>query len=218
MAISIGVSDKMADHGCKVCRVLDERGMERYESRLVDQWQDEGSQRKGYRQLATWLNVTTLRREMDQAGLSTLGDEAGSKYERLTGDDETVAAEVRNSLRTKGVPIDDVESDFVSYGVVRKHLKECLGEDREFESGDWEADAIDIACEHAKTKIEDAVGSLLRKGEIGAVGDVTVHLDVELECEATHARVDLDRAIRRGYVSRPSDGVGDEATEKRHQD
>jgi hypothetical protein len=211
----------MADYGCKVCRVLDERGMERYESRLVEQWQEEGSQRKGYRQLATWLNVTTLRREMDQAGLSTLGDEARSKYERLTGDDETVAAEVRNSLRTRGVPVDAVEDDFVSYGVVRKHLKECLGEDRAFEGGDWEADAIDIARDHAQSKVEAAVGSLVRKGDIEAVGDVAVHVDVELECTETHVRVPLDRALRRGYVSEPNDGVAEDGTERAesgHQD
>lgn len=203
----------MDEYGCKVCRVLDERDMERYESQLVDQWQADRPQRKGYRQLAEWLNVTVLRREMDRAGLSTLGDEATSKYERLRGDDETVAAEVRNDLRTAGIPIDEVESDFVSYGVVRTHLKECLGEDQEFESGDWEADAIDIARDHAARKVREAVESLQHKGEIDAVGDLTVHVDVELECESTHVRIPVDRAIRRGYVSRPTDESGADRTE-----
>jgi len=199
----------MDEHGCKVCRVLNERNMERYESQLVERWQDDGAQRMGYRKLAKWLNVTILRREMDRAGLSTLGNEATSKYERLRGDDETVAAEVRNDLRTAGVPVDDVESDFVSYGVVRTHLKECLGEDREFESRDWESDAIEIARDHGREKIGEAVGALQRKGNLDAVGEITIHVDVELECEATHVRVPVDRAIRRGYVSRPDEEASD---------
>jgi hypothetical protein len=206
---SVEYGNGMDEYGCKVCRVLDERNMQRYGSQLVERWQDDRPQRMGYRKLATWLNVTILRREMDRAGFSTLGNEAISKYERLRGDDETVAAEVRNDLRTAGVPIDDLESYFVSYGVVRTHLKECLGEDREFESRDWESDAIEIACDHAGEKIGEAVGGLQRKGKLDAVGEITIHVDVELECETTHARVPVDRAIRRGYVSRPDDKGSD---------
>lgn len=202
----------MGEFGCKVCRVLDKRDMGRYESQLVEQWQSDGPQRKGYRRLAEWLNVTMLRREMDRAGLSTLGNEAASKYERLEGNDETVAAEVRNDLRNAGVPIDGLESDFVSYGVVRTHLKDCLGEDREFESSDWERQAIEIATEHATDRVTDAVRSLQSKGEIQSVGDLSIHVSVELEDESTHAKVPLDRALRRGYVSQP-DGLDTDSGE-----
>jgi len=73
----------MSEYGCKVCRVLDEYDMERYEEQLLEQWQADSSQRKGYRKLSEWFNTLMLRREMDRAGLSTLGDEAESKYERL---------------------------------------------------------------------------------------------------------------------------------------
>jgi len=83
----------MSEYGCKVCRVLDEYDMERYEEQLLEQWQADSSQRKGYRKLSEWFNTLMLRREMDRAGLSTLGDEAESKYERLQSD-EAIAAEV----------------------------------------------------------------------------------------------------------------------------
>ena len=193
----------MSAHGCKVCRVLDEREMELYERRLVEQWQAEGSQRKGYRQLATWLNELLLRREMDRAGLSTLGDEAESKYERLSSGDETVAAEVRDTLRNSGVDIDSLEDDFVSYGVVRTHLLECLGEeyDPTPSATDWETTSIEIARSHAEEKVTEAVRSLVNKGELTAVGDITAHVTVEVECDESHVRVPLERALRRGYVS-----------------
>ena len=194
---------KMTDKTCKVCRVLAEREMGEYESQMVAHWKGEIGQRKGYRQLAEWFNVTLLRREMDKAGLSTLGNEAESKYERLN-DERTVAEEVRMDLRRAGLPIDDLESDFVSYGVIRTHLTECLGEEYEHESGDWEQEAIDRASSHAHQKISEAVQAALSKGKLTAAGEVTVSISVELECEETQVRIPVDRAMRRGYVSKPA--------------
>lgn len=191
----------MSDHGCKVCRVLDEYGMEGYENRLLEQWQADPPQRKGYRRLAEWFNTLMLRREMDRAGLSTLGDEAESKYERLRSD-EPIAEEVATELENKGVPIDRLRDDFVSYGVIRTHLKECLDSDVELSSGEWERDAIEISRNHATTKITEAVRSLRNKGQLAAGGDVSVSVSVELECENCHASVPVDRAIRREYVCR----------------
>jgi len=191
----------MSKYGCKVCRILDEYGMERYEEQLLEQWQADPPQRKGYRQLAEWFNTLMLRREMDRAGLSTLGDEAESKYERLRAD-ETIAEEVATELANAGVPIERLRNDFVSYGVIRTHLKECLDSDVELASGEWEQDAIEIARDHADTKISEAVRSLRNKGQLTAGGDVAVSITAELECENCHARVPADRAIRRGYVCR----------------
>jgi hypothetical protein len=191
----------MSEHGCKVCRVLDERDMTQYKERLINQWQADKPQRKGYRQLAEWLNVMMLRREMDHAGLSTLGNEPESKYERLRNDDETVSAEVRTNLRNEGIDVDELDADFVSYGVVRTHLKQCLGLNRAVESTEWERDAIEYTRDHATGKLEDAVRSLVNKGELAACGDVDVHVTLEVECDGCHSRVPVDRAIRRGYVS-----------------
>lgn len=195
----------MSEYGCKVCRVLDERDMERYEDRLVDQWQANKPQRKGYRQLTGWLNTMMLRREMDRAGLSTLGNEPESKYERLHDDDETVAAEVRTDLRNEGIDVEKLDADFVSYGVVRTHIKECLGLDRDVESTDWEKDAIEYTREHATGKLENAVRSLVGKGKLSACGDIDVHVTLEVECEGCHSRVPVDRALRRGYVSQQAE-------------
>ncbi len=191
----------MSEYGCKVCRVLDERDMGRYEDRLIDQWQADSPQRKGYRQLTEWLNTMMLRREMDRAGLSTLGNEPESKYERLRDGDETVAAEVRTDLRNEGIDVDELDADFVSYGVVRTHLKDCLDLDRDVEPTDWEQDAIEYTRKHATGKLEDAVRSLINKGKVSACGEVDVHVTLEVECEGCHSRVPVDRALRRGYVS-----------------
>lgn len=194
----------MSEYGCKVCRILNEYGMERYEEQLLEQWQADGAQRKGYRQLAEWFNTLMLRREMDRAGLSTIGDEAESKYERLRSD-EVVAEEVASELKSAGIPIERLRNDFVSYGVIRTHLKDCLEADIDLSSGDWERDAIEITTDHATTKIKESVRSLRNKGRLSAGGNVTVSVTAELECESCHARVPVDRAIRREYVCRCDD-------------
>lgn len=189
-----------SEYGCKVCRVLGERDIEEYDDRMLSQWQGDGSQRKGYRQLAEWLNVTLLRREMDKAGLTTLGEEANSKYQRLQSD-ESSAGDVANMLEREGIDVDRLRDDFVSYGVVRTHITECLGAeyDQPAESN-WEREAIDIARDRAEEKVREAVGSLVNKDRIETSTDLEVHVGVEVECENCQSRVPVGRAIRRGHV------------------
>lgn len=193
----------MTTYGCKVCRILDQYSLTGYEDRLIDHWTANADQRKGYRALADWLNVTLLRNAMDRAGLQTLGNEAESKYNRLQADD-AIAAEVRNVLHEEGVPIETLESDFVSYGVVRTHLTECLDIERSQEetttASDWEDDALEIATDRLATKAREAVSSLSTKGRLDAGGPLAVHATVEVECESCRTRVPVDRALRRGYV------------------
>lgn len=185
-------------YGCKVCRVLDERGLEHYDERLLDEWR--GDDRKGYRQLARWLNVTLLRREMDRAGLSTLGDEAESKYDRLQMDNAT-ADEVRNILQREGIAIEELRKDFVSYGVIRTHITDCLGAEYEpEEASEWEREAIEVTRSHAHDKIKSAVRSLVNKGKLSAGPEVTLHLGIEVECEECQTRIPLRRAQRRGAI------------------
>ena len=188
----------MSRDGCKVCRILSDRDMEQYEGRLVDQWQADAPQRKGYRQLAKWLNTTMLRREMDRAGLSTLGEEARSKYDRLTTD-TSVAEEVATDLSGAGIDVDSLRKDFVSYGVIRTHLQNCLDLEYTMEGGDWEAEAIEMARSYAVEKVSEAVRSLQNKGDLEG-SNISIDVDVTLECESCHAAVPVDRALRREYV------------------
>lgn len=188
------------EYGCKVCRVLDERRLEKYDDRLVEQWKGDGKPRKGYRRLARWLNVTLLRREMDMVGLSTLGNEAESKYDRLVEDDAN-AVELERVLEREGIDVDRLRDDFVAYGVVRKHLKECLGaEYREPDSSEWQQQAIEIATDHARSRVSDAVSSLQSRGDIEAGGTLNVEVTAEVECTDCRSKVPLQRALRRGYV------------------
>lgn len=184
------------EYGCKVCRVLAERGLDDYERRLLAQWHGEGGDRKGYRQLARWLNLSLLRREMEAAGLPTLGGEPASKYDRLRNDDDR-ASEVATLLEREGIDVGRLRSDFVSYGVVRTHIVDCLDEEYEpAPRSGWETETIEIARDHAATKIGEAVSALAGKDEIGVGDDVTVTLDVEIECEECGVCLPLGPLVR----------------------
>lgn len=192
--------DDRSTYHCKVCRVIDERHITNGDDRLLTRWHGDGTQRMGYRKLARWLNVTMLRQEMDQVGITTLGGEAESKYDRLRGNNPTVAVEIRETLEAEGINMEQLESDFVSYGVIRTHIKECLGGDREETSSDWERESIEIARDLATKKTTEAVTSLLNKGTLESSGDISVDLAIALECELCHARIPLERSLRRGYI------------------
>jgi DNA-binding transcriptional ArsR family regulator len=182
--------------------VLSEWEMEGYEPRMLEEWKGERGARKGYRTLAREIDIRLLRREMDRAGVTTLADEAESRYDRLTGDDETVARETRELLRNEGVPIDALESDFVSYATVRTHLRECLDAEYEAEpsSGRWVEESIRIAKGTAQSKVEEAVKALVNRDDLEAGGNVDVEIDVMVTCTACQSRIPIDRAIRRGAV------------------
>lgn len=201
-AIDLHRVQPMSSHGCKVCRVLSERDLTTYDTQLLAQWQGENGPRKGYRTLAEQLNIRLLQREMDRAGLPTIGGETESKYQRLTGDDSTTAAAVREMFRHEGVPIDEIEHDFVSYGVLRTHITECLGGEYTApeSDSDWETDAITIAQRTAKTKATEAIRALTNKGKLASVSEPVVDVDIIVECPECQSRISADKALRRGFV------------------
>ena len=188
----------MTDYGCKVCRVLDERGLNRLDEELVARWHGESSERMGYRRLADWLNTTLLRREMERAGVPTGGDEARSRYERLRGDDDTADA-VGDLLRREGVTVDSVREDFVSYSVVRTHLRDCLEEEREpSPPADWEVDRIAELEAYATAEAADAIRSLVNKGTLSAGGEVEPAVSIRVTCSSCGATVTVEEALSAG--------------------
>jgi len=189
----------MTDHGCKVCRVLDVRGLTPLDEELVARWQGDADDRMGYRRLADWLNVALLRQEMERVGLPGGGGEARSRYERLSSDDEGTAEAVAELLRREGVAVDDLRDDFVSYSVVRTHLRECLEEHREpSPPSDWEADRLEQLTAYATAEAAEAVRSLVNKGKLAAGGDVESEVTIRVGGSDCGAAVPVDDAIAAG--------------------
>lgn len=189
----------MIDYGCKVCRVLDERELDHLDAELVARWHGEDGERMGYRRLADWLNTALLRTEMEIVGMPTEAGEARSRYERLTDDDR--GGEMRELLRRGGVAVDDLLDDFVSYSVVRTHLTDCLGEERDPEpAGAWEAERLEQIETYAAEQAEGPIRSLVNKGELVAGGAIEPTVSVSLTCTDCGAAVPLADALEAGRI------------------
>lgn len=192
----------MTEDKCKLCVNLDKWELEQYDQQMLRDWQGYSGRRKGYRTLAQEFNTMLLRRQMDRAGVSTLANEATSKYERLTSDDEAVARETKEILQREGLPVDELQHSFVSYATVRTHLKDCLNaEYTPTESdGTWTTRSIEIATNQAQEKAETALKSLITDEEVAIGGDPEVDVSVMVTCTECQSRINVERAIRRGYV------------------
>jgi hypothetical protein len=194
------MNDESKDDCCKVCRVSHRYDFSDINQRLLRHWRGDATKRKGYRKLADWFNRLTLQRAMDRAGLPTVGGEVETKYQRLTGGDETTRSEVRALLENSGVDIERVEKHFVSYGVIRTHIKDCLGADREVATSDWESEAIEMARNIGKQKVQEAVNSLQNKDNLTMGTDITVDAEFYIQCNECETRVQLSHALRHGEV------------------
>lgn len=189
----------MTDYGCKVCRVLDERGLERFDDRLLARWHGKEGDRMGYRSLARWLNVRLLTRELERAGFPAGENAVEARYDHLRGDEH--GEESRRLLREAGVPVDELRADFVSYGVVRTHLLDCLDEEPpETGGGGWEEDAVAIARERTEEKAFEAIRAMVNRGDLVAPEVPTVDVRVELACPRCGETTTTDDAFETGVV------------------
>lgn len=188
----------MAD-GCKVERVCAERGVPTLTERLVER---RTATDASLRDLERFFNREVLAAAMRAAGMELLEDEAANVYRLLAAEDVSHAArtEARDRLDRAGVDVDAVTDDFVTYGTIRTHLRECEGIETGHET------TLDAAA------VRDTVFSLFgrteavterelsRLAETGAfeVGEPTVSLTARVACEACGEEYGLRRLLERG--------------------
>lgn len=197
-------------HCCKLASVADRYGLDAVardsrtlDEELVARWTgEEGFQEQGYRTLTEWFNRRLLKRVYDRNGRETTGARLDSDYEALVGDDELTRLEVIDDLAAEGIDAEAVRTDMISWSTMRTHLTECLDAEKEPAEAttDWERDTIDIARNHARGKIEEAVSSLGNKGNLAGGASADVAVDVSLECDQCSTSAPLVVALERGYV------------------
>ena len=181
---------------CKIDRMAADYDLATEAERLGEYWTRD-DKRKSLRELALHFNHQLLRAAMEQAGLNPLDGEVENTYRLLT--DENVSqgmrTQARNRLQKQNIDIGQLQSDFVSYGTVRRHLKGCLGAERESPEADddpAETGAQRIAALQNRTVAvtENTLSQLASAGELAA-GDIDVFVDITVSCSTcgTHAPV-----------------------------
>ena len=110
---------------CKIDRVAERRSLSGIDERLRDRFADGES----LRSLETYYNEAVLRAAMASAGMDTIDGEVSNLYRLLTDDAVSAGGRVdaESRLERNGIDPATLTGEFVSYGTVRTHLRECLG-------------------------------------------------------------------------------------------
>lgn len=184
---------------CKVERVCERRGLPTLTERLAERRTETDA---SLRALERFFNREVLAAAMRAAGMELLENEAANVYRLLTADDVSHAActEARDRLTRAGVDVDAVERDFVTYGTIRTHLRECAGIETGRESTVDAAAVRDTVFElfgRTEAVTERELSRLAERDDFDA-GDLTVSLTARVACEACNEEYGLHRLLERG--------------------
>jgi hypothetical protein len=172
---------------CKIDRTAAAYDLSEEAERLGKYWTRDDD-RYSLRELAVHFNHQLLRAAMEQAGLNPLDGEVENTYRLLTDEDvsQGMRTQARNRLQKHDINVGQLQSDFVSYGTVRRHLKRCLGAERGSTDADddpAETSAQRIAALQNRTVVvtENTLSQLASAGELAA-GDIDVFVDITVSC------------------------------------
>ncbi|MFC4436488.1 MULTISPECIES: rod-determining factor RdfA [Natrialbaceae] len=176
---------------CKLGRVAGEYDLSRLDDDLVAYWTGDGDEQHSTRELATLVNQRVLEAALREAGVSYKEGEIENTYRLLTDDDVTSGTRVqtRNELERDGVPVEAVESDFVSHQTVYNHLTKCL--EASLEAPDDEerlergAEKLGALQNRTEAVTVDTIAQL-RRNDVIDVGEFDVLVSVTVTCEECH--------------------------------
>jgi hypothetical protein len=180
-------SDTNQTPSCKIDRTAASYDLSEEAERLGKYWTRD-DERKSLRELATHFNHHLLRAAMEQAGLNPLDGEVENTYRLLTDEDVShgMQTRARNRLQKEDIDVDQLQSDFVSYGTVNRHLKNCLGAERASNNAD--GDPVENATQRIAALqnrtvavTENTLSQLCAAGEL-ICGDIDVFVDSTVSC------------------------------------
>jgi hypothetical protein len=182
---------------CKIGRNAEAYAVEDLDRRLLERRAEGASLRR----LETVVNRAILRAALREADAAVIGD-AASVYETLTGDDVSAGrrTETKERLSRAGVDPDELLDDFVSYGTVRSHLRDCLDVDTDRRSTLSVEDAqgtIEWARSRSEGIVERTVERLAGTEGFSA-GDVEVGHVVRVSCRDCGASHPVESFLDRG--------------------
>lgn len=152
-----------SDHGttcsCKVGRSTRKYGCPEV-SAAVRRRHESGA---SLRELEAFVNRELLRGALRAGDVDVLGG-VDAVYRSLTDDDASAGTrtETHTRLARAGVDVDALEADFVSYGTVRTHLRECLEVDTG-RTGETTVEGARGTIEWARSRSEGITARTLKR-------------------------------------------------------
>lgn len=179
--------------GPKIERVADRYELDGLGDDLVNAWLGEDSEQRSLRELEVEVNKRLIDAALTEAGAHALDGEVENFYRLLTSDDVSAGSktEARNTLRAKGVDIDQLEADLISYQSVYNYLKRHRNVEREStdepnaESG---LNTIRKLRARLRTVTIDTIDRLV-KADVLSLGTYEVDVDIRITCTDCETRL-----------------------------
>jgi len=181
--------------GCKVDRVADKYHLGDLDGRLQRRRCNKDA---SLRDLDEYINTRVLESAMISSGMDPVDGEAANYLSLLRSDDEISRKEARRELARQGVPVDDLEEDFVSYQTVRKHLNECMEIDTS-KSYSPEPDEDRDRMGNLKGRTENVIRrtiTRLRKHGAVRIGEPTAIVSMKVRCGTCGRTHDVSELLR----------------------
>lgn len=182
-----------SDCGCKLWRVAGDRGLQETVTRLEDAWRDRSA---SLREFEREFNRAVLDAALESAGYIPLDGEADNLYRLLTDDAVTggMRTQARGRLEDRGIDVDALLGDFVSYQTVNRHLKGCRsfpGRDRTSPLAVDDAEDRLFALRNRTAEVtRQTVGQLDQAGTVD-LGEFEVYVDIGVSCTDCGTQLDL---------------------------
>jgi hypothetical protein len=175
----------------KVARLIEEYELEGLGADLEARWTGDDNERMSLRDLATFFNQQLLRQALIAAdnGTGALDSTVETIYTRLTSDNVSsgVRTDTRSRLEQRGVDINSLESDFVTYQAIRSYLKDWRGAEYQTISDEAkiqkDLESIQRLMSRTTSVTEERIEKLRETDRI-ALDAFEVLLDVQVLCQA----------------------------------
>jgi hypothetical protein len=175
----------------KVARLIEEYELEGLGADLEARWTGDDNERMSLRDLATFFNQQLLRQALIAAdnGTGALDNTVETIYTRLTSDNVSsgVRTDTRSRLEQRGVDINSLESDFVTYQAIRSYLKDWRGAEYQTISDEAkiqkDLESIQRLMSRTTSVTEERIEKLRETDRI-ALDAFEVLLDVQVLCQA----------------------------------
>lgn len=188
----------------KVARLIAEYDLDGLGQELETRWtRDED--RSSLRDLAAYFNRQLLEASVDPIGSDPLEGGVDNVYRLLTDDEVTsgVRQETRSRLEKRGVEIESLEKDFVSYQAIRSYLTDYRNASPPDTTVDLETHrdrkrtTIQRLTNRLTTVTEDALQELVNADHL-TLGRFDVLVTVRVHCRDCDNRVSIPDLFARG--------------------
>lgn len=199
----MAAEDARAGCSCKVGEIVWNSLTEGMHERLRARWVGDGEEDQSVRELAQFFNETVLEVRLDEAGVETLDGEVGNLYDHLSGDTSRgMETQAYRQLERHGVDVDAIIDDFVSHQTIYRHLKNCLGVEKDTSLTDEERierglERITRLQNRSEVISEDTLEQL-QKNDTITLGTFEVLVNYRVTCNECSIHCDFTDLLKRG--------------------